>query len=83
YTDSNLYCIVAPGLLSPCCVSQPRRGFSYAIGFLPCRPTKSLAALDANRLYISIKQKTGSQTRLPAAIEQERSYSASGLLFCS
>jgi len=54
YTDSNLYCIVAPGLLSSCCVSQPQRSFSYAIGFLPCRPIKSLAALDAIKLYISI-----------------------------
>ena len=25
YTDSNLYCIVAPVFLSPCCVSQPQR----------------------------------------------------------
>ncbi|HUM60882.1 MAG TPA: hypothetical protein PLA31_05505, partial [Clostridia bacterium] len=54
-SDSKLYCIVAPGLLSPRCVSQPQRSSGYAIGFLPCRPTKSLAALDANKLYISIK----------------------------
>jgi len=37
-------------------VSQPRRSFSYAIGFLPCRPTKSLAALDANKLYINMRK---------------------------
>lgn len=55
YTDTNLYCIVTPDLLSPCCVSQPRRSLGYAIDLLPCRKTKSLAALDAIKLYISIR----------------------------
>jgi hypothetical protein len=51
---SSLNCIVAPGLLLPCRLSQPQRSFSYALGFLPCRPTKSPAALDAKKLYTSI-----------------------------
>ena len=54
HIDSNLYCIVAPGILSPCGVSQPQRGFSYAIGFLPCKTIKPFAALDVNKLYNSI-----------------------------
>jgi hypothetical protein len=50
-TDSNLYRIVTLDLLSPCCVSQPQRSFSYARGFPPCRTIKSLAALDAFTKY--------------------------------
>ena len=40
----------------PDCVSQPQRSSGYAFGFLPCRLKKSLAALDAKKLSISIRE---------------------------